>query len=340
MCASWAPASDTDHVTRQKRNCGAYCDPEGHSAEQAFGRTISTTFWTIYWVLKNTPAKLCRESSNGEALRHATNSLVHAVFGTSWRTLAQSSPSTVPADNQCAVDFGIFVLRLQNLACKSLNSRIFQVLSHKTLEWSIPVNLFAENSAGIQGRGEKGDPREITLISAIVRHNSHLRRSAVNLPGNLFSGVRMSNVVRANSAAITVSLLASHQSDPGPFPLPGHSGFSHVGIVPDDAVRRRVFSGISLFSRPFIAALHTSITLIGSQDLDYMSRPNLFTHSFDLSTTRSRPDSGYDHIKRNRHDIFIVAYLSTLWCDIHSRSTLSEYVPARRRVKQASHDTR
>ncbi|KAJ8874951.1 hypothetical protein PR048_022841 [Dryococelus australis] len=34
--------------------------------------------------------------------------LVHTVFDT-WRTLAQSSPSTVTADNQCAVDIGIFV---------------------------------------------------------------------------------------------------------------------------------------------------------------------------------------------------------------------------------------
>ncbi|KAJ8879162.1 hypothetical protein PR048_019768 [Dryococelus australis] len=38
---------------------------------------------------------------------------------------------------------------------------------------------------------------------------------------------------------------------------PGHSGFSHVGIVPDDAVGLRVFSGISRFPRPFIPALHS-----------------------------------------------------------------------------------
>ncbi|KAJ8897407.1 hypothetical protein PR048_002753 [Dryococelus australis] len=48
-----------------------------------------------------------------------------------------------------------------------------------------------------------------------------------------------------------------------------------VGIVPDDAVGRRVFSGISRFHRPFIPApLH-----IDSQDLAVKSRPNLFTHS-------------------------------------------------------------
>ncbi|KAJ8890849.1 hypothetical protein PR048_010358 [Dryococelus australis] len=63
-------------------------------------------------------------------------------------------------------------------------------------------------------------------------------------------------------------------------PRPGHSGFSHVGIVPDDAVGRPVFSGISRLPRLFIPVLlHTSITLIGSQDPDVESRPNLFTHS-------------------------------------------------------------
>ncbi|KAJ8870505.1 hypothetical protein PR048_029528 [Dryococelus australis] len=34
------------------------------------------------------------------------------------------------------------------------------------------------------------------------------------------------------------------------------SGFSHAGIVPDDAAGRRVFSGISRFPRPFVPALH------------------------------------------------------------------------------------
>ncbi|KAJ8897249.1 hypothetical protein PR048_002595 [Dryococelus australis] len=38
-------------------------------------------------------------------------------------------------------------------------------------------------------------------------------------------------------------------------PRPGHSGFSHVGIVPDDAVGRWVLSGISRPPRPAIPAL-------------------------------------------------------------------------------------
>ncbi|KAJ8871744.1 hypothetical protein PR048_028081 [Dryococelus australis] len=43
-------------------------------------------------------------------------------------------------------------------------------------------------------------------------------------------------------------------------PQPGHSEFSHVGIVPDDAVGRRVLSGIYRFPHPLIQALlHTHL---------------------------------------------------------------------------------
>ncbi|KAJ8890318.1 hypothetical protein PR048_009826 [Dryococelus australis] len=56
-----------------------------------------------------------------------------------------------------------------------------------------------------------------------------------------------------------------------------------MGIVPDYAVSRRVFSEISRFPRLFIPALlrcsiFTSITLIGSEGLDVKSRPNLSTY--------------------------------------------------------------
>ncbi|KAJ8867298.1 hypothetical protein PR048_031099 [Dryococelus australis] len=49
-------------------------------------------------------------------------------------------------------------------------------------------------------------------------------------------------------------------------PRLGHSGFSHVGVVPGDAIGRRVFSGISRF--PTLSfrrrSILTSITAIGS----------------------------------------------------------------------------
>ncbi|KAJ8888532.1 hypothetical protein PR048_008023 [Dryococelus australis] len=52
-------------------------------------------------------------------------------------------------------------------------------------------------------------------------------------------------------------------------PRPGHSGFSDVGIVPDDVVGQRVFSGISRFPLSFLrCSILTSITLIDSQELE------------------------------------------------------------------------
>ncbi|KAJ8872829.1 hypothetical protein PR048_026445 [Dryococelus australis] len=55
---------------------------------------------------------------------------------------------------------------------------------------------------------------------------------------------------------------------------PGYSGFSQMGIVPDDAVGRRVFSGISRFPAPSLrcCSILISITLIGSGDLDAGAR--------------------------------------------------------------------
>ncbi|KAJ8892081.1 hypothetical protein PR048_004659 [Dryococelus australis] len=64
-------------------------------------------------------------------------------------------------------------------------------------------------------------------------------------------------------------------------PWLGHSGFSYVAIVPDDAVGRWVFSGICHFpalSFPRCSIL-ASITLIGSQDIDVVQISSL-TQSF------------------------------------------------------------
>ncbi|KAJ8866149.1 hypothetical protein PR048_033673 [Dryococelus australis] len=64
------------------------------------------------------------------------------------------------------------------------------------------------------------------------------------------------------------------------------AGFSRVGIVPEDAVGQRVFSGSHVsptlsFRR---CSIRTSITHIGSQDLAVKSRPNLFTRPMHLTS--------------------------------------------------------
>ncbi|KAJ8876098.1 hypothetical protein PR048_024007 [Dryococelus australis] len=54
----------------------------------------------------------------------------------------------------------------------------------------------------------------------------------------------------------------SHLGEPGSIPSGVTPDFSPLGIVPDDAVGRLVFSGISRFPRPFIPALlHAPLTL-------------------------------------------------------------------------------
>ncbi|KAJ8887997.1 hypothetical protein PR048_007482 [Dryococelus australis] len=75
-----------------------------------------------------------------------------------------------------------------------------------------------------------------------------------------------------------VSVLASHQSEAGSIPGRVTPRFSLVGIAPDDTTGQWVFSEVSRFLRPFIQALlHTSVTLIGCQDLSVKSHPNIFS---------------------------------------------------------------
>ncbi|KAJ8867824.1 hypothetical protein PR048_031629 [Dryococelus australis] len=59
---------------------------------------------------------------------------------------------------------------------------------------------------------------------------------------------------------------------------------------PDDAVDRRIFSGISRSPRPFIPApLHTHFNhFIGSKELDVKSRPNLFTSLHQSVAVRNK----------------------------------------------------
>ncbi|KAJ8881533.1 hypothetical protein PR048_018015 [Dryococelus australis] len=99
--------------------------------------------------------------------------------------------------------------------------------------------------------------------------------------GDVFQKVgffKLADIWRAVSGRDTLWDFSRHYSHHARLPL-RRTGFSQVGIVPDNAVCQRIFSGISRFPRPFIPApLHTfSITLIRFQDLAVKSRPNLFT---------------------------------------------------------------
>ncbi|KAJ8874131.1 hypothetical protein PR048_024973 [Dryococelus australis] len=147
-----------------------------------------------------------------------------------------------------------------------------------------------QRHAGMKGAGETGDPRENPLTNGIVRHDSHMRKFGVarlgiepgshwweasrliaRPPWSLFvaSTIVTNDVVR---------LLASHQGKPDSIPGGITPRFPHVGIVPDDAAGRRVFSRISRFPPPLrsgTAPYLPRFTRVGSQDLDVKSRLNL-----------------------------------------------------------------
>ncbi|KAJ8880497.1 hypothetical protein PR048_016967 [Dryococelus australis] len=74
-------------------------------------------------------------------------------------------------------------------------------------------------------------------------------------------------------------LLASHQGEPGS--IPGRvTGYSHVGIVPDDAVGRRVFSGISCFPHPFFPApLHTHLYQLPAHKTSLLRAAQISSHT-------------------------------------------------------------
>ncbi|KAJ8869047.1 hypothetical protein PR048_030598 [Dryococelus australis] len=79
---------------------------------------------------------------------------------------------------------------------------------------------------------------------------------------------------------VSRSLLASYQGEPGS--IPGRvTEFYQVGIVPGDAIGRRVFSGISRFSLPFIPApLHTH-----PNHPHWLSRPRSCQSHLPLATS-------------------------------------------------------
>ncbi|KAJ8881310.1 hypothetical protein PR048_017791 [Dryococelus australis] len=81
---------------------------------------------------------------------------------------------------------------------------------------------------------------------------------------------------------VVVKLLAFHLGEPGSIPGGVAPRFSHVGIVPDDAAVRWVFSGISCLPHPSFrrCSIYTSLHAHRlSRDLAVKSRPSVISHS-------------------------------------------------------------
>ncbi|KAJ8893746.1 hypothetical protein PR048_006346 [Dryococelus australis] len=94
-----------------------------------------------------------------------------------------------------------------------------------------------------------------------------------------------------------VRLLASHQDEPGSIPGRGTPGFSQVGIAPDDAAIRRVFSGISRFPHPCSAALLHSYHISLSSALNTsVLRGTKMLHRQLLHFNPKTLNSGFDNL--------------------------------------------
>ncbi|KAJ8890736.1 hypothetical protein PR048_010245 [Dryococelus australis] len=127
---------------------------------------------------------------------------------------------------------------------------------------------------------------------AMVNHWNLVRKAPGSIPGSailirVFYGCPKSLQwygipIHGGHGGVVVRLLASHLGAPGSIPGCFAPVLSHVGIVPGYKAVRGFLSAMSCFPRLFhsgSAPYSPRFTLIGSQDLDVRSRPNILTHS-------------------------------------------------------------
>ncbi|KAJ8872311.1 hypothetical protein PR048_025915 [Dryococelus australis] len=96
------------------------------------------------------------------------------------------------------------------------------------------------------------------------------------LPGEVRSSYRFISAKGAAVSGVVAKLYPSLHGDPDSIPGRVDPGFSHVGMAPDDAAGRRVFSGISRFPTPFHSA-HAA----------YLSHPHRLSRPRCLETPKS-----------------------------------------------------
>ncbi|KAJ8872690.1 hypothetical protein PR048_026303 [Dryococelus australis] len=119
----------------------------------------------------------------------------------------------------------------------------------------------AKNSGADRPRIEPGSPW--WEASSLTARLPWTLRSGRRDPASWFDVRPIILYLLSEEVAVgrAVSLLASHLGEPGSIPGLVTPGFSQVGIVPDDAAGRRVFSGIFSFSHLFFLALfHTHLS--------------------------------------------------------------------------------
>ncbi|KAJ8871788.1 hypothetical protein PR048_028128 [Dryococelus australis] len=111
--------------------------------------------------------------------------------------------------------------------------------------------------------------------------------------------------------SVVVRLLASHKGEPGSIPGGVTPGFSHVGIVSDDAVGRQVFSGISHFPRPFtLVILHTHLVQLSLDPKTSASRAvQISSLTRHTAGTNVPHDEGHPQVARAmQHSLLYTIY--------------------------------
>ncbi|KAJ8898134.1 hypothetical protein PR048_003494 [Dryococelus australis] len=139
--------------------------------------------------------------------------LFHTVFGTTWRTLAQSSPSTMTEDNQCIFDIRIFVQKTVESSLQAIELATFSGLyllgvSDEFTFYDKPPR----NSAGTAG-GPSGAFREPVGVGSgpaprgtLPLKNNGVRLLSRRLRRSLSAGVERSLLPAVNTSGRGTSL--------------------------------------------------------------------------------------------------------------------------------------
>ncbi|KAJ8882864.1 hypothetical protein PR048_014678 [Dryococelus australis] len=132
------------------------------------------------------------------------------------------------------------------------------------------------SSTGMQERGKWGDRQENPPSSGIFRHDSHVQKSGSVTPPGIEPDSLWWEASSLTACAISSrycrqeynTVVSAFTINPCSIPGGVATGFSHVGIAPDDAAGRRVFLSWGLpFPIPALLHFPFRFTLICSQDV-------------------------------------------------------------------------
>ncbi|KAJ8890642.1 hypothetical protein PR048_010151, partial [Dryococelus australis] len=128
------------------------------------------------------------------------------------------------------------VLKTSRAVKISSVSRILETVGHSTVT---TVQHGCHHTQYGHQRNPDGTKEQENLAALL-----HAQRSGIYLQ------------LHKDRGGVVVRLLASHLGEPGSIPVGVAPGFSHLGVVQDDAAGLRVFSAISRFPRSCIPPLH------------------------------------------------------------------------------------